>query len=169
MYAPLPFMGDGANCTHTMIIRRLIRRILLFMGMMAIILLAITIGGSFYMLDISLGDLSGKDLQVRRDQLLQESPDVVAWADSLKNIGMMRDTFMTTADGRRLHANYFFANDSTTRTMVVSSPTWPPLSPPSACRPRQNTPPARCTAYGSRNPRRERAHDRKSRERRLPR
>ena len=119
MYAPLPFMGDGANCTHTMIIRRLIRRILLFMGMMAIILLAITIVGSFYMLDISLGDLSGKDLQVRRDQLLQESPDVVAWADSLKDIGMMRDTFMTTADGRRLHANYFFANDSTTRTMVV--------------------------------------------------
>lgn len=96
-----------------------IRRFFLCFVCAVIIIMAAVIGGSVYLLDISLGDLSGKDLQGRRNQLLAETPDVVAWGDSLRKIGMMRDTFMTTDDGRRLHANYIFANDSTPRTMVV--------------------------------------------------
>jgi len=98
---------------------RIIRRILITIGIVAFVCVALLAWGSSYLLDISLGDLSGKDLESRRQQLAEESPDVLAWADSLRRCGMMRDTTMTTADGRRLHANYFFAPDSTVRTMVV--------------------------------------------------
>ena len=71
------------------------------------------------MLDVSLGDLSGKDLTARRQILLEEAPDVLAWADSLKACHMMCDTTMTTPDGRKLHAWYMYAPEKTDRTMMV--------------------------------------------------
>ena len=83
------------------------------------LLLLLLVFASFYMLDVALGDLSGKDVAIRRDSLIKEAPDVLEWADSLNRCGIMRDTMMTTHDGRRLHAVYAAASDSTTRTIVI--------------------------------------------------
>ena len=83
------------------------------------VVLAVLAYGSFYMLEVSLGDLSGKDVPARRALLGEESPDVLAWADSLKSMDIMRDTFMTTHDGRRLHAVFASAPYNTRRTIVV--------------------------------------------------
>lgn len=94
-------------------------RMLRWAAAIVLVMAAAIVGGSFYMLDVSLGDLSGKDLAIRRQMLLDEAPDVAEWADSLKTCGIMRDTFMTTDDGRRLHAWYLFAPEKTDRTMMV--------------------------------------------------
>ena len=95
-------------------------RILLY-SLMSILLVMVvaTVWGSLYMLGVSLGDLSGKDLNARRQLLLEESPEVVAWADSLREAQVMRDTFMTTSDGRRLHAVFAPADSSTKSTIVI--------------------------------------------------
>jgi fermentation-respiration switch protein FrsA (DUF1100 family) len=84
-----------------------------------IVLLAVLVWASFFMIRISLCDLSGKDVAKREMLLREEAPEVSAWLDSLRSTGVMRDTFRTTADGRRLHAVYMAAKDSTVRTMIV--------------------------------------------------
>ena len=71
------------------------------------------------MLDISLGDLSGKDVAARRAHLAEGSPEVAQWCDSLRACGVMRDTFLTTSEGYRLHAVYCPAPDTTCNTIVV--------------------------------------------------
>ena len=83
------------------------------------ILACVLLYGGFYMLEVSLGDLSGKDITTRRAILNEESPDVLAWHDSLRSCGIMRDTVMTTHDGRHLHAVYATAPDSTTKTIMI--------------------------------------------------
>ncbi len=96
-------------------IKRVIKAALVTVAAIILILVA----GSFYLLHVSLGDLSGKDIASRRAILAEEAPDVLSWADSLKECGIMRDTTMTTHDGRHLHAVYASAPDSTNRTMMI--------------------------------------------------
>ena len=84
-----------------------------------ILLTGVTVWGSFFMLDVSLGDLSGKDPDGRRNEVREQHPDTYLWADSLMRAHVMRDTMMTTHDGRRLHAWYAAAEDSTDMTAVL--------------------------------------------------
>lgn len=84
-----------------------------------IILSGVIVWGSFFMLDVSLGDLSGKDPDWRRNDVKEQHPDTYQWADSLMRAQVMRDTMMTTHDGRRLHAWYAAAEDSTDTTVVL--------------------------------------------------
>ena len=71
------------------------------------------------MLDVSLGDLSGKDPDWRRNDVKEQHPDTYQWADSLMRARVMRDTMMTTHDGRRLHAWYAAAENSTDTTAIL--------------------------------------------------
>lgn len=84
-----------------------------------LILLVATAWGSWYMVDLSLGDLSGRDIATRMQDLRQEAPDVARWADSLREARVMRDTSMTTRDGRQLHAVYAPADSLTAATIVI--------------------------------------------------
>ena len=84
-----------------------------------LILLVATAWGSWYMVDLSLGDLSGRDIATRMQDLRQEAPEVARWADSLREARVMRDTSMTTRDGRQLHAVYAPADSLTAATIVI--------------------------------------------------
>lgn len=99
--------------------RRFVKWLALSAVSVVVLLLLLLVVASFHMLDVSLGDLSGKDVELRRNILGEEAPDVLAWSDSLKSCGVMRDTTLTTSDGRRLHAVFAAATDSTTRTLVI--------------------------------------------------
>ena len=91
------------------------------MAFIAVIFLlaAATFGGSYYMLDYSLRNTSGKDIAAA-DSLLQEQyPHVKLWADSMRACQQLRDTSIVTSDNRCLHALYAYASEPTPNTAVI--------------------------------------------------
>ncbi len=100
--------------------KRKLRKFIKVLGttLIVVVLLAI-MGGSGYMLHFSLGDSSGRDSLLAEQRLGAEYPHIKVWADSLRRSHVIRDTFMTTQDGRRLHALFAPAEKPTRRTAFV--------------------------------------------------
>ena len=89
----------------------------------AVLLLALT-GGSFYMLDYSLGYAhkpgdSRADTDSAYAELYRRVPDMRPWCDSLLRLGLLRDTFVTMPSGERHHAIYLRCDSARGRSAVV--------------------------------------------------
>lgn len=89
----------------------------------AIIILAIVggiTGGSLYMLDYSLcPDNRGKDMEGSLTYMREMYPHITPWLDSIKSHGALRDTFITSSDGTRLHAFYVQASHPRRETAII--------------------------------------------------
>lgn len=85
------------------------------------VLVAIVLGGSFYMLDYSLGYTAADRLSAseQRQRILHECPWTAGWMDSVYCHRAVRDTFVTMPSGYRGHAIYLFAPQATKRTAIV--------------------------------------------------
>ena len=72
-----------------------------------VVLIAATIGGSFYMLDYSLAPESDRTDTAHcfREQF-RNYPETRPWVDSLRRINALRDTFVIMPTGERHHALY---------------------------------------------------------------
>ncbi|TGX82482.1 alpha/beta hydrolase [Palleniella muris] len=80
----------------------------------------ITIGGSFYMLSYSLTpDPNRRDIDSAMQVMFKRAPFMKAWTDSVKANGLLRDTFITRYDGRRLHAVYMRNENAHGRTAII--------------------------------------------------
>ena len=94
------------------------KRVLLALAVVTTLLLAAVSGGSFYMLDYSLAPDANR---MDRDSCLQQQfagyPESREWLDSLQMIHALRDTFLTTATGERMHG--FTVNRGCQRTAIV--------------------------------------------------
>ena len=92
-------------------------------GVVAAIMLvvAIMIGGSFYMLDYSLGysPQDRKTAEAQRDRIRKECPWTVVWMDSIYQNRAVRDTFVVMPSGYKAHAIYLYAPKPTDKTAVV--------------------------------------------------
>lgn len=85
----------------------------------AIALMAI-VGGSFYMLDYSLSpDPNRRDVDSAYRDLVKRLPDMEPWVDSVRQNGLLRDTFITMDDRRRAHAIYLRGDSAHGRTAVI--------------------------------------------------
>lgn len=85
---------------------------------------AVVVGGSFYMLDYSLGYEHGPgDTRGNVDsayaELYRRVPDMRPWCDSLLRRGLIRDTFVVMPSGERHHAIYVRNDSAHGRTAVV--------------------------------------------------
>lgn len=96
--------------------RRLIKITAIIIAVLAI---AYTVGGAFYMYHFALEDMSGKDMKQSWQRLADDYPRVKSWADSLKQTGQLCDTTITTNDGRHLHAIYAPAKEKTLNTALI--------------------------------------------------
>ena len=90
------------------------------LGLLVVLLLVLTIA-SWYMLDFSLKPAynKGRDIQASLDYLRREYPFTIEWIDSLQEHKALRDTFIMTDDGRRLHALYVLAPHPTAKTALL--------------------------------------------------
>lgn len=89
------------------------------LGLVILILIAIT-GGSVYMLDYSLSsDPNRKDMDSAYTALFKRIPDMRPWVDSMNARGTIKDTFLTMPTGERHHALYFRADSANGRTVVL--------------------------------------------------
>lgn len=81
---------------------------------------ALTVGGSFYMLGYALSpDPNRHDVDSVHRDLAEFMPDAARWADSVRQAGLLRDTFITMADGRRAHAIYLRCDTARGRTAII--------------------------------------------------
>jgi hypothetical protein len=84
-----------------------------------IVLVIATIGGSFFMLHISLDPYANRrDTASRLQREFDRYPETIQWFDSIKSVGAFRDTFATLSTGDRLHA-YYINNNSKKTAMVL--------------------------------------------------
>lgn len=82
--------------------------------------LAIVIGGSFYMLGYSLNaDPNRHDTDSAWADLYSRVPDMRPWVDSLTDKRLLRDTFVTMPSGERHHALYLRSDSARGNTAVI--------------------------------------------------
>lgn len=83
-----------------------------------IVLIVVTIGGSFFMLDYALSPEEHRtDTTVCYKELFETYPETRSWVDSLRRKETLRDTFVTMATGERHHALY--VNKGSGKTAVI--------------------------------------------------
>ncbi len=91
---------------------------LCFVSVLAL-LLVVTIGASFYMLDYSLSpDDNRADTDSCYKQLFDRYPETKPWVDSLNRVGALRDTFVVMPTGERHHALYIHHGSNKTALII---------------------------------------------------
>lgn len=89
------------------------RRLLIIFFAVAVLLVTITIGAAFYMLDYALAPAPERfDTESHLAQFRHDHPEATAWLDSLQQHNALRDTFLVMPSGERHHAYYILSPDS---------------------------------------------------------
>lgn len=88
-------------------------------GIVLVVLLIISIGGSFYMLDFSLAPENNKtDIDSCYREQFTNYPETRPWIDSLRSVNALKDTFITMPTGERHHALYV-RNGSNKTALII--------------------------------------------------
>ena len=83
-----------------------------------IVLIVVTIGGSFFMLDFALSPEEHRtDTAVCYKELFETYPETRPWMDSLRRKDALRDTFVTMTTGERHHSLY--VNKGSDKTALI--------------------------------------------------
>ena len=83
-----------------------------------VVLMVVTVGASFYMLDYSLApNPERRDTAACFRGQYETYPETRPWVDSLRTIGALRDTFVTMPTGERHHA--LFVRTGSNKTALV--------------------------------------------------
>ena len=86
--------------------------IIIVVAIVVAVLMAATIGGSFYMIEYALApDAERTDTAACFRELVKKYPEVRPWLDSLNQRGALRDTFIMMPTGER-HHGYFIRQET---------------------------------------------------------
>lgn len=97
------------------------RKVVYSIIVVMLILTGCTIGGSFYMLNLSLTP-DGKILSKDADSypfMYRNYPFLRSWVDSLRQVNALKDTFIVNPHGIQLHAYYVASPRPTNKTAVI--------------------------------------------------
>lgn len=90
--------------------------IIIVVAIVVAVLMAATIGGSFYMIEYALApDAERTDTAACFRELVKKYPEVRPWLDSLNQRGALRDTFIMMPTGER-HHGYFIRQETGVRS-----------------------------------------------------
>lgn len=96
------------------------KKYLIGTGIALVLLVAILLGASQYMLDYSLRpENRGRDLTGSWQYMFDTYPYLKPWTDSLKQAEALKDTFIYSPDNVKLHAYYVAAAQPTAKTAVI--------------------------------------------------
>lgn len=94
-----------------------------YSSIVLIVFAALLVGAGYYMLDYALkpeGLVSrSRNTESSLEYMKQDYPEVGRWIDSLQTAGALRDLYIENDEGRRLHALYVPAADTTRHTAVI--------------------------------------------------
>lgn len=96
------------------------KRLIVETGIVLVALVIALFGASQYMLGYSLKpENRGKDVEGSWQHIYDTYPALKPWADSLRQTGALKDTFIFAPDGISLHAYYAAAAQPTAQTAVI--------------------------------------------------
>lgn len=96
------------------------KKYLIGTGIALVLLVAVLLGASQYMLDYSLRpENRGRDLTGSWQYMFDTYPYLKPWTDSLKQAEALKDTFIYSPDNVKLHAYYVAAAQPTAKTAVI--------------------------------------------------
>ena len=96
------------------------KRIAIGTGIFLLVLVGLLAGGSIYMINFSLRpENRGKDMEGSFTFMREKYPQIIPWVDSLQNHHALRDTFIISPDGIRMHAFYARAMKPTSHTAII--------------------------------------------------
>lgn len=97
----------------------MIRKFIWTLGIVLVVFIVATIGGSFYMLDFSLApDPERADMASCFREQFKNYPETHPWVDSLRRCDALRDTFVTMPNGKRHHAYYINKGSRKTALLI---------------------------------------------------
>ncbi|WP_455673654.1 alpha/beta hydrolase [Phocaeicola sp.] len=96
------------------------KKLIIGTGITLVLLIAILLGGSQYMLNYSLRpENRGRDITGSWQYMFETYPYLKPWADSLQQAKALKDTFIYAPDEVKLHAYYVAAAQPTSKTAVI--------------------------------------------------
>lgn len=96
------------------------KKYLIGTGIIFVLLVAILLGASQYMLDYSLRpENRGRDLSGSWQYMFDTYPYLKPWVDSLEQAEALKDTFIYSPDNVKMHACYVAAAQPTAKTAVI--------------------------------------------------
>ncbi|MDD6253637.1 MAG: alpha/beta hydrolase [Bacteroidales bacterium] len=100
--------------------RKSLRNTLYITAGILLVIAAVIISASFYMLRFSLApDPNRRDTDSTYNILYSRFPDMKPWMDSIRAEGHLRDTFVITSSGERRHAYYLAADNACGKTALL--------------------------------------------------
>ena len=96
-----------------------VKKAVIYISVALAIIVVILIGGSFYMLQYSLGsnpDRLNADRAYK--ELFADYPETIEWMDSLHRINALHDTVLTMPQGYRCHAYYILMGSNRTALVI---------------------------------------------------
>lgn len=85
-----------------------------------LILLTVTVCGSFYMFNVSLiPDSNVKNKDSMFIHMINGNPNIKPWADSMKTVKALKDTFIIMPNGERQHATFIRNDTANGKTTVL--------------------------------------------------
>ena len=85
-----------------------------------VVTLVVLYAAGLFMLNYSLKPLNrGKDIKGSVKYMMETYPQIKPWYDSVQQHNALRDTFITSPDGKRLHALYARSAHHSKRTAVI--------------------------------------------------
>ena len=95
------------------------KKAVIYISVALAILIVILIGGSFYMLQYSLGPNPARlDADRAYKELFTDYPETVEWMDSLRRINALHDTILTMPQGYQCHAYYILTGSNRTALVI---------------------------------------------------
>ena len=96
------------------------RKNIYFLCGILLAIVAILVGGSFYMVNYALvNPLKNRDVKSQMDEVREQYPYLCPWLDSLQRSHALRDTFVVTSRGERQHAIFVRDPRADGRTAVL--------------------------------------------------
>lgn len=97
-------------------LKRLACAALIIVGFLAVA----DLGGSFFMIDYALSNKDRDTTQANAyASAMERYPELRPWLDSLRQGRLLRDTFINTPDGQRLHGVFVRSSESHGRTALL--------------------------------------------------
>lgn len=87
-------------------------------GLVILMLAGVTLFLQWYALEAG-GNERGKNIEASYDFMFEHYPFLRQWTDSLEKANALRDTFILSSDGVRLHALYLYADTATANTAIA--------------------------------------------------
>ena len=91
-------------------------------GILCVLVALVLTGATFFLQWYALeagGNERGKNIEASYDFMFEHYPFLRQWTDSLEQDNALRDTFILSSDGTRLHALYLYADTATANTAIA--------------------------------------------------